>query len=163
MNTVKLIDYLKIYLENSSLNINDYVYRISMIQDHERVFKYGSTRIGISDKQWNRNDELSHDLVLLENVQKYKSFPLKHEDVIIASFWVDLLDDCQLENSTLKHKLQIYNHPFFTLYKKEKLLFLFPEHGVAENNQGKNFLFLDSPLNALKEIIFVEDLRKKYE
>ncbi len=156
---INLIDSLEEYIEKKSLLKDDYVYRVSMIQDYERVKKFGSSRIGISEKLWNRNQQLLEDYSdIHDEIKKYKGFPLKHEDVIIGSFWNDLREDAYLDNSTLKHKMMIYQEPFITIYQKAKLLYLFPETGMEQNNQGKNFLFKDTAINCLVDIVFFNQL-----
>ena len=89
------------------------------------------------------------DDYLSEDLPKY---PLYHDEMIIASPWEDLIEDAKLKNGTLKHKLEIYKEPFFTVYKKEKLLKIGNENKHGENNQGTHFYFLDNPLNCLDSL-----------
>lgn len=125
-------------------NVNEYIFRISMIEDLDRVIKYGSTRIGISNKLWDK----------LENYDKERlpKFPILHSEIIIASTWEDIKEDAKLFEGTLNHKLQIYNRPFFTVYKKNKMLEIGKEEQCDEKNQGRHYFFLDNPLICLDSL-----------
>lgn len=144
-------------------DVYQYLFRISMNSDLERVKKFGSTRIGLSNKTWDKIENYPAHI--------FPKYPVLHEDMIIASKWEDLQSDVVLENGTLKHKLEIYNQPFFTVYKKEKLLEIGKEESLGTNNQGTHFFFLDNPLNCLdslwqihlneKNEYYVEELKWK--
>lgn len=125
-------------------DVDQYLFRISMKSDLERVKQFGSTRIGLSKKIWDKLEEYPKEI--------FPKYPVLHEDMIIASKWKDLEEDTLLDNGTLKHKLAIYNQPFFTIYKKEKLLEIGKEDSLGQNNQGTHFFFLDSPLNCLDSL-----------
>lgn len=142
---------------------NKYLFRISMQSDLERVKRFGSTRIGLSKKIWDKLDQYPNTI--------FPKYPVLHEDMIIASKWEDLESDVLIDSGTLKHKLEIYNQPFFTIYKSEKLLEIGKEDSLGTNNQGTHFFFLDSPLNCLdslwqihaneKNEYYVEELKWK--
>jgi hypothetical protein len=143
-------------------NVDDFLFRISMNSDLDRVQKYGSTRIGLSSKIWNKSENYSRDL--------FPKYPVLHQDMIIASYWKDLEDDVLLENGTLKDKLRIYDKPFFTIYIKSKLLEIGKEDSLGHNNQGTHFFFLDKPINCLDSLwqinknnnnYYVEELKWK--
>lgn len=119
-------------------DINQFVYRISDQKDLERVRKYGSSRAGISNKIWDKIDIFPQETKIL------------HQDVIIASEWEDLIDDIKLPQSTLGHKLEIYDRPFFAIYFKNKLKEIGHETGI--NNQGRHYLFLDKKLKTLHSL-----------
>jgi hypothetical protein len=123
---------------------NQYLFRISMEQDLDRVKKFGSTRIGISNKLWDKLDFYPKSL--------FPKYPVLHEEIVIASYWNDLLKDSLIENGTLKHKLSIYEKPFFTVYKKEDLLYIDKEDSLGENNQGTHFYFLKNPKDCLDSL-----------
>lgn len=136
------------YLEKNNLNSNDYIFRVSMFSDYQKVVDFGSSRLNISKKIWYKNDLikiLNKDIIL-------------HEDVIIASYYDDLKNDSILKNGTLEHKLKIYNNPFFSLYFKNSLLYLDEEDGFGEQNKGCNFYFLKNPKQALFKNLFISNL-----
>lgn len=142
--------------------VNQYLFRISMQSDLDRVKKYGSTRIGLSNKVWDKINDYPANV--------FPKYPVLHEDMIIASYWKDIEEDVLLENGTLKHKLEIYEKPFFTVYKKDKLLKIGKEISLGQNNQGTHFFFLENPLNCLDSlwqikrkdsIYYVEEIKWK--
>lgn len=126
-----------------------------MESDLERVKKFGSTRLGLSQKLWDKLDNYPKDL--------FPKYPVLHEDMIIASYWNDLEDDVILENGTLKHKLEIYQKPFFTVYKKEKLLEIGKEESMGQNNQGRHFFFLEKPIYCLDSLWQIKSNLKEVE
>lgn len=146
-----------------SKNVNHYLFRISMSSDLERVKQFGSTRIGLSKKVWDKLEQYPSHI--------FPKYPVLHEDMVIASKWEDLESDVLVDNGTLKHKLQIYNQPFFTVYKKENLLEIGKEDSLGSQNQGTHFFFLDNPINCLdslwqicvneKNEYYVEELKWK--
>ena len=123
---------------------DNYLFRISMKSDLERVKKFGSTRLGLSPKIWDKINNYPKEL--------FPKYPVLHEDMIIASYWIDLEEDVKLENGTLKHKLEIYEEPFFTIYKKDNLLEIGKEESMGQNNQGRHFFFKESPINCLDSL-----------
>lgn len=133
---------------------NEYLFRISMQSDLERVKLNGSTRVGLSDKLWDKLD--------LVDKNKLPYFPILHQDMIIASEWIDLEEDVLLENGTLKHKLKIYEKPFFTIYKKEFLLEIMKESAEDQANQGRHYLFKEKPLNCLDSLWQIEEQNDQY-
>ncbi len=126
-----------------------------MESDLERVKKFGSTRLGLSQKLWDKLDNYHKDL--------FPKYPVLHEDMIIASYWNDLEADVILENGTLKHKLEIYQKPFFTVYKKEKLLEIGKEESMGQNNQGRHFFFLEKPIYCLDSLWQIKSNLKEVE
>jgi hypothetical protein len=152
MNIYKnLIDDLK---NKFSKDVNQYLFRISMASDLERVKTFGSTRVGISDMLWNKLEEYPKEL--------FPKYPVYHHDMIIASYWDDLEKDVLLENGTLKHKLKIYEKPFFTIYRKSLLKEIGKEDSLGQNNQGTHFFFLESPINALDSLWQINEKNKQY-
>lgn len=117
-------------------DLNTLVYRISMSADLARVQQYGSSRCGLSDKVWDKID-----LFIPEQLPYY---PIKHEDVVIASELQDLEEDVLQEHGTLKHKIEIYHQPFFTLYHRSAFKQLYKEDIKNLQNQGVHWLFLDN-------------------
>lgn len=146
-------DLIKNLKEKINLNIEDYLFRISMQTDLERVKKFGSTRVGLSSKLWDRLDNYPKEI--------FPKYPVLHEDMIIASHWSDIESDALLDNGTLKHKLNIYESPFFTIYKKSKLLEIGKEEAWGENNQGTHFFFLDNPINCLHSLWQIKEIAKE--
>lgn len=135
-------------------NVDNYLFRISMASDLERVKQFGSTRVGISNMLWNKINDYPKEI--------FPQYPVYHHDMIIASYWLDLEKDVILENGTLKHKLQIYEQPFFTIYKKSLLKEIGKEQSLGENNQGTHFFFLDTPMNALDSLWQINEVNKQY-
>jgi hypothetical protein len=147
----QLIDDLKLKFGK---DVNEYLFRISMTSDLERVKKFGSTRVGLSDMLWNKLDEYPKEI--------FPKYPVYHHDMIIASYWDDLEKDVLVENGTLKHKLKIYEKPFFTVYKKSLLKEIGKEESLGENNQGTHFYFLDKPINALDSLWQINENNQQY-
>lgn len=142
-----LIDHLKEKLGKEGLSLDDLTYRISMQSDLERVKRFGSSRVGLSDKLWDKLDEYHY-----KQGNHFHGELIRHDEVVIASQWQDLVDDVLLENGTLKHKLKIYEKPFFTVYYRQSLLELAKEESRGENNQGRHYFFLDEPKKALHSL-----------
>ena len=153
MNQYQLL--IKNFKKEFKKNTDEFLFRISMDTDLERVKKLGSTRLGLSPKLWDKIDNYPKEL--------FPKYPVLHEDMIIASYWNDLEEDATLDNGTLKHKLEIYNAPFFTVYKKEKLLEIGKESSMGQNNQGRHFLFLDNPINCLESLWQIKPNLKEVE
>ncbi len=130
--------------QSFSYDVHHYIFRISMQSDLDRVKKFGSSRIGLSNKLWDKLNSYSKD--------KLPKYPILHEEIVIGSYWNDLLEDSILENGTLKHKLEIYSNPFFTIYKKNNLLEIGKENSLGENNQGRHFFFIKPPLESLDSL-----------
>lgn len=152
MNIYKqLIDDLK---RKFNKDVGQYLFRISMISDLERVKQFGSTRVGISNMLWNKLDEYPKEI--------FPTYPVYHHDMIIASHWIDLENDVLIDNGTLKHKLDIYEKPFFTIYHKSLLKEIGKEDSLGENNQGTHFLFLDKPINALDSLWQINENNNQY-
>lgn len=152
MNIYKnLIDDLK---RKFGKDVNDYLFRISMTSDLQRVKQFGSTRVGLSDMLWTKLNEYPKEV--------FPKYPVYHHDMIIASYWDDLEKDVLVENGTLKHKLKIYEKPFFTVYRKSLLKEIGKEDSLGENNQGTHFLFLDTPINALDSLWQINENNKQY-
>lgn len=146
MNQLELL--IKNFQTSFAKDINNYLFRISMESDLDRVKKFGSTRIGLSEKLWDKLDSYPK-----EQLPKY---PILHQEIIIASYWQDLIEDAQLLDGTLAHKLKIYSNPFFTVYSKEKLLEIGKEDSLGKNNQGRHFFFLSNPINCLDSLWQIE-------
>lgn len=142
-----LINNLKERIIQSGTKLEDVTYRISMQADLERVKLFGSSRVGLSDKLWDKLDEYN-----FKNNAGFAHELIRHDEVVIASLWEDLESDVLLENGTLKHKLNIYEKPFFTLYHRHSLLELGHENSHGENNQGRHYFFLDEPKKALHSL-----------
>lgn len=138
---------------NFKENLDNYLFRISMQSDLKRVQEFGSTRIGLSNKVWDRLDKYPKDL--------FPKYPVLHEDMIIASHWKDIESDVLLDNGTLKHKLKIYENPFFTVYQKDKLLEIGKEESWGENNQGTHFFFLDKPIHCLHSLWQIKEINNQ--
>lgn len=153
MNQYQLL--ISNFKKSFNKDLNNYLFRISMESDLERVKKFGSTRLGLSQKLWDKLDNYPKDL--------FPKYPVLHEDMIIASYWNDLEDDVILENGTLKHKLEIYQKPFFTVYKKEKLLEIGKEESMGQNNQGRHFFFLEKPIYCLDSLWQIKSNLKEVE
>lgn len=152
MNKYKnLIDDLNNKL---GLDVENYLFRISMMNDLERVKLYGSSRVGISNNLWDKIKQYPKEL--------FPKYPVYHHDMIIASHWEDLEKDVLIENGTLKHKLKIYDKPFFTVYKKDLLKEIGQEDSKGENNQGTHFYFLDDPKNVLHSLWQIKEKNKQY-
>jgi hypothetical protein len=152
MNIYKnLIDDLK---HKFNKDVNDYLFRISMSSDLVRVKEFGSTRVGISNMLWNKLDQYPKEI--------FPKYPVYHHDMIIASYWEDLEKDVLVENGTLKHKLKIYEKPFFTVYHKSLLKEIGKEDSLGENNQGTHFFFLDTPINALDSLWQIKENNQQY-
>lgn len=147
----KLIEDLKTQFKK---DVNQHLFRISMQSDLERVKKFGSTRIGLSQKIWNKINDYPAEL--------FPKYPVLHEEMIIASYWQDIEEDVVLENGTLKHKLNIYEKPFFTIYKKDKLLEIGKETSLGQNNQGTHFFFLKNPIECLDSLWQIQSKENTY-
>ena len=147
----QLIDDLKLKFGK---DVNEYLFRISMESDLERVKQFGSTRVGLSDMLWNKLEEYPKEI--------FPKYPVYHHYMIIASYWDDLEKDVLVENGTLKHKLKIYEKPFFTIYKKSLLKEIGKEESLGENNQGTHFYFLDKPINALDSLWQINENNQQY-
>lgn len=108
--------------------------RVSQGADLPRVLAFGTSRAARSSMVWDKWGVLAQD--------QRPSAPILHEDVIIASRFVDVERDARCENGTLRHKLSIYAHPFFTLYRDDCFKELLRE-GDPQNpqNHGRHFLF----------------------
>lgn len=115
------------------MDVHQYYFRISMGSDFERVKTYGSSRIGLSDKPWDR--------LSMYREGELPVYPVRHDQMIIASFWDDLVADAALTFGTLDHKLTIYERPFFTAYHQDGLEYIGKEDGLDERNQGTHFFF----------------------
>src|SRR5579871_72338 len=110
-----LIQQLKDELEKINIKTDQLLFRISMQADLKRVQEFGSSRLGLSRKIWDKLEEYKNKNITLPKPIIY------HEEMIIASVWQDKKENVLLDNRTFKYKLKIYEKPFFTLYKKEKL------------------------------------------
>lgn len=152
-----LIKDLKCKLKLENKNVENFIFRISANSDLERVKNLGSSRLGISKNLWSLQNKLDNTTLV-----KLKKLPIYHHDIIIASYWEDLENDSLLENGTLKHKLEIYEYPFFTIYEKNKLYKLLKEDNVSENNQGTHFYFLTEPLKSLDSLWQIENKESKF-
>ena len=119
-----------------------------MGSDFERVKTYGSSRIGLSDKPWDR--------LSMYREGEPPVYPVRHDQMIIASFWDDLVADAALVFGTLDHKLSIYERPFFTAYHQGGLEYIGKEDGLDERNQGTHFFFRWPPLCALAALWTIE-------
>lgn len=142
---INIYEQLIIDLKNKwGKNVENYVFRISMQSDLAKVQQLGSSRLGLSKRLWDKLDNYPASV--------FPKYPVLHEEMIIASHWQDLEDDVLVDNGTLKHKLHIYEEPFFTIYHKNKLLEIGKEDSLGQNNQGTHFFFLEPPLECLDSL-----------
>lgn len=116
---------------------HDYVVRISDGEDLFKILKHGTDRAELSDKLWEPLTPVSFEI----NV--------KHEDVIIASTYEDLVLDAQLDAGTLKHKLDIIKYPLVVCYRRSCLDILYEEPKTDTQNQGIHFTFNTEKTEAL--------------
>lgn len=135
--------------------VDDYLFRISAHSDLARVKRFGSSRIGLSDKLWDKIDGYPKG-----SLPKY---PIRHDEMIIASYWADMERDSYLINGTLKHKLSIYDAPFFTVYRKDGLLEVAKEISLGENNHGTHFFFLKNPKDCLDSLWAIIETESGYK
>ena len=129
---LKLDGILKTYVRD-----RDYVIRISDGEDFFKIMATGTDRADISPKPW---EPLSATNI---------GAGIKHEDVIIASSYEDLVDDTGIENGTLKHKLETIKYPLVVCYRRSALDLFYAGPKWDLQNYGAHYLFKHEKLSAL--------------
>lgn len=153
--TEELAIAIKQYALTSGFDLDKTVIRISAGEEQERVIKYGSSRVGKSDKIWDKIEQIEK-----ENLPRY---PLRHDEIIIASTFEDFMNDSVLENGTFAHKLKIYKNPFISFYNKDYLIKLLNENEINKDskNQGIHWLFKSDKKLALIGIADIVNEKEK--
>jgi len=133
---------IKAYILTSGWEPDNTLVRISAGSEQERVLLYGTSRAAKSDMLW---DKLS--LFKPEDLPRY---PLRHDDVVIASRLEDIMEDAKLPDGTLAHKLEIYEKPFITFYDRSAFSELMSENTINDSrNRGRHWLFNGDKRQAL--------------
>lgn len=141
-NASTIADSIVGYIKACGWSPEEVAVRISMGSELERVLRYGTTRAGKSDMVW--------DKLPLFSPEELPRWPIKHEDVVIASTVSDLVADSRLERGTLEDKLRMYAEPFATFYDRRMLTELLKENpGADSKNQGRHWLFNGDKRGAL--------------